>query len=218
MVAEHGAVGVLVNNAGYGEYGPVEEVPLDRWRAQFETNVFGLVGLTQLVLPGMRAQHWGRVVNVSSMGGRFVLPGGGAYHASKYALEGLTDALRLEVRNFGVRVSLVEPGPVSTPWSRTAIDTAADSLAGDGEHDEGGPYDQFRVELAASLAGAYRGGPLVSSPDHVARAVLRAVRSRRPKPRYVVGPAARGLITVKRILPDRGFDGLVSRQFPVPRP
>jgi NAD(P)-dependent dehydrogenase (short-subunit alcohol dehydrogenase family) len=217
VVAEHGAVGALVNNAGYGQYGPVEEVPLDLWRAQFETNVFGLLGLTQLVLPGMRAQRWGRVVNVSSMGGRFVMPGGGAYHASKYALEGLTDALRLEVRHFGIRVSLIEPGPVLTPWARTAIETAASGTE-TAVGAQAGPYDQFRVELAVSLSGAYGDGRLsvASSPDHVAAAVVRAVSSRRPRIRYVVGPTARAMVLAKRVLPDRVLDALLSAQLPVP--
>lgn len=216
VVAEHGAVGVLVNNAGYGDYGPVEEVPLERWRAQFETNVFGALALTQLVLPGMRAQRWGRVVNVSSMGGRFSLPGGGPYHASKFALEGLTDALRLEVRPFGIRVSLVEPGPVATPWARNAIDTSVDGTAEQLE----GPYGRFRTELAASLTGFYRESrlSLASSPEAVGAVVARAVASRRPRVRYVVGPVAKGILTVRRVLPAGVFDALLSTSYPVPRP
>jgi NAD(P)-dependent dehydrogenase (short-subunit alcohol dehydrogenase family) len=211
VVAEHGAVSALVNNAGYGEYGPVEEVPLELWRAQFETNVFGPVALAQLVLPGMRSQQWGRVVNVSSMGGRVTLPGGGAYHASKYALEAFSDALRLEVRNFGVRVSLVEPGPVRSSWSDRAVSSAAETSSG--------PYLQFRMELAASLAGAYKGGrfSLLSSPERVAAAVVKATTGARPRARYVVGPAARGLVTLKRVLPDAALDALFSVQFPVPK-
>jgi NAD(P)-dependent dehydrogenase (short-subunit alcohol dehydrogenase family) len=213
VVAEHGAVSALVNNAGYGEYGPVEEVPLERWRTQFETNIFGPVALTQLVLPGMRAQHWGRVVNVSSMGGRVTLPGGGAYHASKYALEAFSDALRLEVRNFGVRVSLVEPGPVRSSWSDRAVSSAADVET------TSGPYVQFRMELAASVAGAYKGGrfSLLSSPERVAAAVVRATTGARPRARYVVGPVARGLVTLKRVLPDATLDALLAVQFPVPK-
>jgi NAD(P)-dependent dehydrogenase (short-subunit alcohol dehydrogenase family) len=118
---EAGAVGVLVNNAGYGEYGPVEEVPIDAARREFETNVFGLARMAQLVLPGMRRQGWGRIVNVSSMGGRLTLPGGGWYHASKYAVEALSDALRFEVRPFGVAVVLVEPGLITTGFADTAV-------------------------------------------------------------------------------------------------
>ena len=120
-----GPVGVLVNNAGYGLYGPVEQLPMDEIRRQFETNFFGLVRLTQLVLPGMRRRGRGRILNVSSMGGRITLPGGAFYHASKYAVEGLSDALRMEVAQFGIDVVLIEPGPVKTPWN----DVAAASLS-----------------------------------------------------------------------------------------
>jgi NAD(P)-dependent dehydrogenase (short-subunit alcohol dehydrogenase family) len=118
--AEHGAVGVLVNNAGYGEYGTVEEVDLDRVRAQFETNVFGLARMCQLVPPGMRAAGWGRIISVGSMDGRLVFPVGGYYHATKYAVEALTDALRFEVASFGVKVILIEPGLIRTGFGSTA--------------------------------------------------------------------------------------------------
>ena len=122
--ADAGAVGTLINNAGYGLYGPVEQVPMAEIRRQFETNFFGLVRLTQLVLPGMREHRGGRILNVSSMGGRATLPGGAFYHASKYAVEAFSDALRMEVAQFGIDVVLIEPGPVKTPWN----DTAAGSL------------------------------------------------------------------------------------------
>ena len=140
--AEHGAVGALVNNAGYGEYGPVEEVPLDAVRRQFETNVFGLLRLTQLVLPAMRAVGHGRIVNISSMGGRMTLPGGGVYHASKYAVEALSDALRFETRGFGIAVSVVAPGPVRTGFAEEATTPGSAT----------GPYAGF-------MRGVARGTP-----------------------------------------------------------
>src|ERR671920_105106 len=115
-----GAVGVLINNAGYSQSGAVESVPMEKVRKQFETNVFGLVRMTQLVLPGMRKQGWGRIVNISSMGGKLVFPGGGYYHASKYAVEAISDALRYEVNGFGVNVVLVEPGLIVTNFGGTA--------------------------------------------------------------------------------------------------
>ena len=124
---EHGAVGVLVNNAGYSQGGPVEQVPMQAVRRQFETNVFGLVELTQLVLPAMRAQHWGKIVNVGSMGGKLTLPGGGFYHATKHALEAISDALRFEVRGFGVDVTLVEPGLIVTEFGKTAAATVGEA-------------------------------------------------------------------------------------------
>ena len=125
---EHGAVGVLINNAGYSQRGPIEQVPMEAVRRQFETNVFGLVALTQLVLPGMRAQRWGKIVNVSSMGGRLTFPGGGYYHATKHAVEAISDALRFEVRGFGIDTILIEPGlivrtsprPRSPAWTASA--------------------------------------------------------------------------------------------------
>src|SRR5207247_8017102 len=130
-----GAVGVLVNNAGYSQSGAVETVPLDVARAQFETNVFGVVRMCQLALPGMRRQGWGRIVNVSSMGGRLVFPGGGVYHATKYSVEALSDALRYEVKGFGVDVVVIEPGLIKTEFGTAAVGSLADSAVG--------PYAEF---------------------------------------------------------------------------
>ena len=134
--ADAGSVGVLINNAGYGLYGPVEQQPMSEVRRQFETNFFGLVRLTQLVLPGMRRARRGRIVNVSSMGGRTTLPGGAFYHASKHAVEAFSDALRMEVAQFGIDVVLIEPGPVKTPWN----DVAAASMSTAGQPAEADPY------------------------------------------------------------------------------
>lgn len=204
-----GALGVLVNNAGYGEYGPVEEVPIDAVRRQFETNVFGLLRLTQLVLPGMRARGSGRVVNVSSMGGRITLPGGGVYHASKYAVEALTDALRFETRGFGIGVTLVEPGPVHTPFAEEAT----------GAPDGVGPYADFRREVAARNAVTYdnpsaRG---TSSAEDVAAVIVGAVASTRPRARYLVGGISRALVWSHRLLPTVVWDAALRRSYPTPR-
>jgi NAD(P)-dependent dehydrogenase (short-subunit alcohol dehydrogenase family) len=209
--ADHGAVGVLVNNAGYALQGPFETTALADVRAQFETNVFGLLRLTQLVLPGMRAQSWGRVVNVSSMGGRFTFPGGSAYHASKHAVEALSDALRYEVAPFGVAVSLVEPGPVRSRFGDTAVATI-DEVP---EHD---PYAEFRDALARRYARAYDGRAtnLASSPERVARVIVRAVSARHPRPRYLVGPVARALVGLRRVAPAAVFDAVIRATFPVP--
>ena len=142
--AEAGPVGVLINNAGYGLYGAVEQVPLTEARRQFETNFFGPVRLIQLVLPGMRRAGRGRILNVSSMGGRTTLPGGAFYHASKHALESLSDALRMELRQFGVDVVLIEPGPVNTPWN----DVAAATLD-EGQDDD--PYAAYKKGVTDSF-------------------------------------------------------------------
>ena len=136
--AEAGAVGVLVNNAGYSQSGAFETVPLDRVRRQFETNVFGLVRLTQLVLPGMRRQRWGKVVNLSSMGGRLTFPGGAYYHATKHAVEALTDALRFEVAGFGVDAILIEPGLIRSRFGATAAALMAQSGSASAERGGGG--------------------------------------------------------------------------------
>src|SRR5689334_11894403 len=143
-----GAVGVLINNAGYSQSGAVESVAMEQVHRQFETNVFGLIRMCQLVLPGMRDQHWGRIVNLSSMGGRLTFPGGGMYHATKYAVEAISDALRFEVRGFGVEVIIVEPGLIVTSFG----DTAAASV-----HDAGGPYASFNQDVARATEQVYKG-------------------------------------------------------------
>lgn len=212
--AEHGAVGVLINNAGYGQEGPVETTPMAEVRRQFETNVFGLVRLTQLVLPGMRRQRWGRVVNLSSMGGKLTLPGGGFYHATKHAVEALSDALRFEVRGFGVDVVVVQPGPIVTSFGDTAI-ASIDGTAG-----ADGAYAAFTAQLAAKVREAYEGpmGKLAAQPHAVALAIEKAITATRPKPRYVVTAAAHVLMGLRRWLPDRGWDAFLTSQFTPPGP
>ena len=209
-----GAVGALVNNAGYSQSGALETLPLDRLRAQFETNVFGLIRMCQLVLPGMRRQGAGRIVNVSSMGGRLTFPGGGAYHGTKHAVEALSDALRFEVRGFGVDVVVIEPGLIKTRFGETAagsIDAAA--AAGDD------PYADFNAAVGTATAEVYE-GPLArlgGGPETVARAIERAITSRRPKTRYKVTPSARLALVQRRLLSDRAWDAFLRTQFPTPR-
>ncbi|MFF3246324.1 SDR family NAD(P)-dependent oxidoreductase [Streptomyces sp. NPDC002870] len=205
--AEHGAVGALVNNAGYGEYGPVEEVPLDRIRRQLDTNVIGLAHLIQLVLPGMRRAGRGRIVNISSVGGKVTFPLGGFYHASKFAVEGLTDVLRGEVKPFGISVSLIEPGAIRTGFGDTITSSLSENTA-----DETGPYAALKKTQDALVAGGFM-ERLAGSPDDVARAVERALTASRPRPRYVVTAHARALIASRRLLGDRGWDALVSRMY-----
>ena len=210
-----GAVDVLVNNAGYSLSGAIESVPLDEVRRQFETNVFGLVRLTQLVLPGMRAQGRGRIVNVSSMGGRLTFPGGGYYHATKHAIEALSDALRFEVRGFGIDVVVIQPGLIQTGFSDAAVGTIADR-----SDDPDGPYDVFNQAVAAATAGAYRNAlsrTLGGGPDVVARTIERAITTKRPRTRYRVTGSARLFIVLRRLLPDRLWDGLVARTYPQPK-
>ncbi|MGH2728865.1 MAG: oxidoreductase [Actinomycetota bacterium] len=201
-----GAIGVLINNAGYGLQGPVEEFSMDEVRRQFETNVFGLVRMCQLVLPGMREQRWGRIVNLSSIGGRVTFPGGGFYHATKYSVEAISDALRFEVRPFGIRVILVEPGTVTTPFGDTALGSIPDPT---------GPYAAFKEGLADTVRGAYEGrmAKLAITPEKVAAVIEKAIGARNPRARYPVGIPARSGITMKRILPDRALDMVMRSQF-----
>ena len=213
VTASEGAVGVLINNAGYSQSGAVESVPVEQVRRQFETNVFGLIRMCQLVLPGMREQGWGKIVNIGSMGGRLTFPGGGLYHATKYAVEALSDAMRFEVRGFGVDVILVEPGLIVTNFG----DVAAGSVSGAGDR---GAYDEFNREVAKTTAGAYHGpmAKLGAGPDAVAKAIARALKARRPKARYPVTASARLMINQRRLTPDRVWDTMMRTQFPQPKP
>lgn len=203
----HGSVGTLVNNAGYGEYGAVEEVSLDKVRAMFETNVFGLARMCQLVLPGMRAAGRGRIINVSSMGGRMTFPLGGYYHATKYAVEALSDALRVEVRPFGVQVVVVEPGVTRSGFEETI--SASDALAA---HDDS-PYAAMRASVAEGNSAAYSNPRLSASSESVAQALVKAVEADHPRARYLLTPAARAMVTARTVGGDRLWDGIVRRQF-----
>jgi NADP-dependent 3-hydroxy acid dehydrogenase YdfG len=218
---EHGAVGVLVNNAGYSQGGPIEQVPLQAVRRQFETNVFGAIALTQLALPAMRAQHWGKIVNVGSMGGRLTLPGGGLYHATKYSLEAISDALRFEVRGFGVDVVLVEPGLITTEFGKTAVATVneADSGGEASGRDGADPYKKFNTKLAAMTAGVYEGPMrhLGGGPDVVAKAIEKAISRRKAPSRMLLTPSAHLTVFQRKLLPDRLWDAMLRTQMPEPR-
>ena len=209
--AADGAVWGLVNNAGYSQSGAVETIPLDSLRSQFETNVFGLVRMCQLALPGMRRAGSGRIVNISSMGGKLTFPGGGAYHATKYAVEALSDALRFEVAGFGVGVVLIEPGLITTSFG----DTAVSSLD---EASDDGPYGEFNAAVGKATAEAYE-GPLArlgGGPEKVARKIEIALTARNPRPRYKVTASAGLAMTQRRLLSDRMWDRFLTTQFPRP--
>ncbi len=213
VAAEQGAVGVLINNAGYGSEGPIEEVPMSEVRRQFETNVFGLTLLTKLVLPGMRKQRWGKIVNLSSMGGRMTLPGGGFYHATKYAVEAISDALRFEVQGFGIDVVIIEPGPIRTEFGETAIARVAALGAPDS------PYRDFLRVLQEQIKNAYDGpmGRLAADADAVAKVIETAITASRPRTRYVITMAAHMMMGLRRWLGDRGWDAMMRTQFPQPK-
>jgi NAD(P)-dependent dehydrogenase (short-subunit alcohol dehydrogenase family) len=209
-----GAIGVLINNAGYSQSGAIETVPLDAVRRQFETNVFGLVRLTQLVLPRMRAQRWGKVVNVGSMGGKLSFPGGGHYHATKHALEAISDAMRYELAGFGIDVILLEPGLITTEFGETATASMADvEIAGDD------PYATFNATVGAVTKGAYEGPMrlLGGGPDRVAKTIERALKRNHPPARIKITPSAKVTIALRRLMPDRVWDAAMRAQFPQPR-
>jgi NAD(P)-dependent dehydrogenase (short-subunit alcohol dehydrogenase family) len=208
-----GAVGVLVNNAGYSQSGAIETVPMDAVRRQFETNVFGAVRLAQLVLPGMRAQRWGKIVNVGSMGGRLTFPGAGHYHATKHALEAISDALRFEVRGFGIDVILLEPGLITTEFGEAASATVSD--LGDVEGD---PYASFNQAVAEITTSTYKGPMrrLGAGPERVASMLERAITRRHPPARITITASAKLSIASRRLLSDRAWDAAMRAQFPQP--
>lgn len=208
----HGAIDILVNNAGYSQSGAVERVTPAELRAQFATNVFGPTELTQRVLPAMRAQRRGYIINISSIGGRLVFPGGGAYHATKFALEALSDALRFELAGFGIHVVLIEPGLIRTAFG----DTAASSVASTSTND---PYRDFHAEVARITTESYSKGslaPFASEPSDVANLIARVITTAHPRPRYVVSPSAVLLLGLRRLLPDRWWDRFLARTYPRP--
>jgi NAD(P)-dependent dehydrogenase (short-subunit alcohol dehydrogenase family) len=213
-----GAVGVLINNAGYSQSGAIETVPLDSVRRQFETNVFGLVRLTQLVLPKMRSQKWGKIINVGSMGGRLSFPGGGHYHATKHALEAISDALRFELRGFGIDVVLLEPGLITTEFGEAATASMAENQTQSAENGED-PYAIFNATVGAVTKGAYEGPMrlLGGGPDRVAKVIEKTLRRRRPPTRITITPSAKLTIASRRLCTDRVWDAAMRRQFPQPK-
>lgn len=204
-----GRLDALVNNAGYSQSGALESLDVDDVRRQFETNVFGLLRLTQLVLPVMREQRSGRIVNIGSMGGKLTFPGGGAYHASKYAVEALSDALRFEVSGFGIKVVLIEPGLITTNFEAAV---AAGMPTGEG------PYAAFNQQVQATTSEAYD-GPMArfgGPPEAVAKVIEKALTKANPKPRYTVTVSAPAAIVTRKVLGDRGWDLAMRTQFPRP--
>ncbi len=205
IIAEQGRIDVLVNNAGYGSYGAVEDVPIEEARRQFEVNVFGLARLVQLVTPHMRGRKSGRIINISSIGGKFYEPFGAWYHATKFAVEGFSDSLRMELRPFGIKVVLIEPGPILTEWN----EIARDSLL---ERSGSGAYAEHARKAHAVLTEFDKPGR-ASTPEEVADKIVKAALAKRPAARYPVGKGARIITTSRDLLPDRVFDEMVSRTF-----
>ena len=204
MQAE-GHIDVLINNAGYGSYGAIEDITIEEAKRQLEVNLFGLANLTKQVLPIMRQQKSGTIINISSMGGRVSTLFGGWYHASKYALEGFSDCLRMEVAAFGIDVVLIEPGGVKTDWGMIAADHLADSS-------KGGAYENQALKTSANMKRQYSSN-MLSNPNiiakTIAKTIAKAIKSRRPKTRYLIGFGAKPIVFMKTILPDRLYDKIM---------
>ena len=205
IISETGRIDVVVNNAGYGSYGALEDVPIAEARRQFDVNVFTLARLIQLVLPHMRAQRDGYIVNISSIGGKIWEPLGSWYHAAKFAVEGLSDSLRAEVAQFGIKVIVNEPGAIRTEWAAISADNLDAASAGT-------PYrDQARF-VSGTLRATDK-SRLTSGPAVVADAIGKAVQNPRPRTRYAVGGGARSILFAQRVLTDRGFDRLIRTSY-----
>jgi NAD(P)-dependent dehydrogenase (short-subunit alcohol dehydrogenase family) len=202
IIAEQGRLDVLCNNAGYGLYGAVEDIPLEDARSQFDVNLFGVARVTREALPHMRTAGGGKIINTSSMGGKMYTPMGAWYHATKYALEGWSDCLRLEVAPHGIDVVLIEPGAINTGFG-DPMQQSLKKYSGEGAY---APMAKGMIAASKETYTRATGSP----PSVVANAVARAVRSSRPKTRYAVGKYAKLFILVRKLTPDRIFDRLVS--------
>ena len=195
------SVDILVNNAGYGSYGAIEDVPIEEGKHQFEVNLFGMARMIQLVLPGMRKNHYGKIVNISSMGGKIWTPLGGWYHASKFAVEGFSDCLRLETQQFGIDVVLVEPGGVKSEWA----DISAEHIE---KYSGNTAYASMAHGYVKTMKKNYDGDKM-SSPEEIASLVLKAISAEKPKTRYLYGFMAKPMVRLKGILGDRGYDRMI---------
>lgn len=202
IIANEGRIDVLINNAGFGSYGAIEEVSMDDARYQLEVNVIGAARLMQLVLPHMRKQHFGRIINISSIAGKFSTPLGGWYHASKHALEALSDSVRNEVKQFGIDVIIIEPGGVKSEWADIAMDNAI-KVSGNGAY-------QNMANRFAQMGKQQ--GHRMSDPKVITRLIKHAIASKKPKTRYSGGFMAKPILFLRSLLPDRVFDKLLMSQ------
>jgi NAD(P)-dependent dehydrogenase (short-subunit alcohol dehydrogenase family) len=197
-----GRIDALVNNAGYGQRGPIELVPIDAIRQNFETNLFSLIALTQLVIPVMRKQQSGRIVNISSVAGRIARPLSSVYDATKHALEAISDGLRGELAPFGIKVVVIEPGFIITEFLGVADENARPII------DHPGPYAESFEKVAGAIKRLRK---LAGRPEDIAEVIFKALAARSPRPRYAAPGHARVALAAKRLLPSRLFDYVLSR-------
>lgn len=203
VMSEQGRVDVLVNNAGYAVYGAIEQVSIEDARRQFEVNLFGLASLTQKVLPIMRDQGQGRIINISSVGGKIYSPLGAWYHATKHALEGWSDVLRIETAQFGIKVSIIEPGAIETEFTEVMNEPML-------RLSKGGPYEQISEAVVSGSAKYYDGSPS-TQPEVIARVISKAIRARNPKTRYAAGKLSGQVLMARKWLSDKAFDRMIMR-------
>lgn len=203
IIDREGRIDVLINNAGYGSFGSLEEVPMEEARQQFEVNVFGLARLTQLVIPHMREKQYGKIVNIASVAAHIYQPLGSWYHSTKFAVEGLSDCLRVELKPFGIKVILVEPGPIKSEWSGIAVEHLLQSSGK-------GPYQFIAQRMAEAMTRMYAAS-YVSGSDTVARVIAKSLKRNNPRARYTAGQGASFMIFARRMLGTRIFDALISK-------
>ena len=203
IIDREGRIDVLINNAGYGSFGSLEEVPMEEARQQFEVNVFGLARLTQLVIPHMREKQYGKIVNIASVAAHIYQPLGSWYHSTKFAVEGLSDCLRVELKPFGIKVILVEPGPIKSEWSEIAVEHLLQSSGK-------GPYRFIAQRMAEAMTRMYAAS-YVSGSDVVARVIAKSLKRNTPRARYTAGQGASFMIFARRMLGTRIFDALISK-------
>lgn len=197
IIKEQGRIDVLINNAGYGSYGAIEDVPIEEAKRQFEVNIFGLARLTQLVLPHMRKNNFGKIINISSIGGKIYSPIGGWYHATKHALEGLSDCLRFETKQFGIDVIIIEPGGVESEWGGIALNAAMERSGSTAYSETAKGFKKISETFKKQ-----------ASPKVISDLVMKALRAKKPKTRYSAGTAAKPMLFMRKILSDRMFDNL----------
>lgn len=203
ILEKEGRIDILVNNAGYGYFGAIEDVTMEEARKQIEVNIFGLARMTQLVLPSMRKNKFGKIVNISSMGGKMHTPFGGWYHATKFAVEGFSDCLRMEVEPFGIDVIIVEPGGIKTDWGIIAAENLKNSSIGSA-------YENTALETSNHMKNLYSGDKLTNS-NVIAKTIGKAITANKPKTRYLVGYGAKPAVFLRRILSDRMFDKIIKK-------
>ena len=207
IIKKEGKIDVLINNAGFGSYGPIETVSIEDAKKQFEVNVYGVIRITKLVIPYMRNNKSGRIINVSSAGGRVTTYLGGWYHASKYAVEALSDSLRMELKSFGIKVSIIEPGGIKSNWGVITADNLLKSS-------ENTPYENESIKVASIYKELYGGkSNLLTKPEVVAKKISKAVNKKHPRTRYLFGFGAKLMIFAHFILPNKTFDSIMKNMY-----